>query len=815
MNRVWSIQALLFPLIICGMIFSSPSMSRAENTAQRKVYVGAFLTDVSQFEINNGRFSADLVIWCKWLGKSEEIPEIIFANGEIDSLQEIARENEGDWQSVRWHAQGTFRGNFPLQDFPFDRQELRIEFGLPKEEGILVPDLAGSGMNSQFSITGWIYEPYFQAEVTQKRYASDFGSIANEGTPLEMDSVSFILKLERPMMTFIIKFLLPLAIIVGMAMLVFFITPDNLEANSAIGVTALLSCIAFHFTQADSLPDVPYMVAADKLFIASYAVIFLTLVRTVTVFNLDIRKKYKSFAPTINRYMGRILFIALIIGTGVFFSSLGKSDDGHPVVLSEGKRPVSVREELVFSIPVLSSLNTSGIIEGLLMRGLLHEKEGGEVTANLVNEIPSFTNDTVKFLPDGGAEVRWELTPGLKWGDGTPLTSDDLFFSIMLVEDPNREHVTVRDEQTIIVEYEKRVRSIVEEFPLYPKHEFEMLTHELGMAGIDEKMKTNPPPLDGPYLLSEFIPGKYAIFTRNPYFPGRRPLIETIRVIVLDKELPEKIRLGETDLAGNLSMKTYLSLKNDEGIIMKSDPSEQFYLLQPDLHVFPFSDHIFREALMYAIDRQKVAEILFGRDGKAAKSYRPEAASDYFDEVNEYPYDPEKAKDLISSLRITDPVELIISEGVNDSPEMRVVDKIRSDLENAGLEVIVTVVDGSTASLFEERNHGGLLYINRESELEEPLKFWNSYQRDYLAGLSDGSAKNLVRLVDQFSSTMFEERRDAISKKIQEYWGEAIPVIPLAFGVYRSVQDDALSGWDPKGAGGNIWWNVEDWFFVE
>ncbi|MBN2443409.1 MAG: hypothetical protein JXJ04_18755 [Spirochaetales bacterium] len=69
----------------------------------------------------------------------------------MDTIEIVNREDEGSWHNVRWHVQGTFRGTFPLQKFPFDTQNLIIDIGLETGCGNLQPDLAGSGMSGSFS----------------------------------------------------------------------------------------------------------------------------------------------------------------------------------------------------------------------------------------------------------------------------------------------------------------------------------------------------------------------------------------------------------------------------------------------------------------------------------------------------------------------------------------------------------------------------------------------------------------------------------------------------------------------------------------
>src|SRR4029079_7745138 len=119
-------------------------------------------------------------------------------------------------------------------------------------------DLGASGVNPKFSVTGWIYEPYFNARSEVKRYGSDLGSIRNEGRAATLRRAAFTVEMVRPVAPYLLKFALPLVLILLMALLALFVPPGELEVRSAMSVTALLACIAFHYTQSDTLPDVTY-----------------------------------------------------------------------------------------------------------------------------------------------------------------------------------------------------------------------------------------------------------------------------------------------------------------------------------------------------------------------------------------------------------------------------------------------------------------------------------------------------------------------------------------------------------------------------
>ena len=61
---------------------------------------------------------------------------------------------------------------------------------------------------------------------------------------------------------------------------------SNFETRVAIGITALLSLIAFQISLPDNLPDVDYLTTFDIVLIVSYLFVFASFFQTVLVFRL-------------------------------------------------------------------------------------------------------------------------------------------------------------------------------------------------------------------------------------------------------------------------------------------------------------------------------------------------------------------------------------------------------------------------------------------------------------------------------------------------------------------------------------------------
>jgi peptide/nickel transport system substrate-binding protein len=69
----------------------------------------------------------------------------------------------------------------------------------------------------------------------------------------------------------------------------------------------------------------------------------------------------------------------------------------------------------------------------LISTGLVDLNSKGDWVLELASEFPSVDKGT---LSADGTTVTWNLRPGLKWSDGTPLTTDDLVFTWEVCSNP-------------------------------------------------------------------------------------------------------------------------------------------------------------------------------------------------------------------------------------------------------------------------------------------------------------------------------------------------------------------------------------------
>ena len=291
------------------------------------VEVGMYLLDIAKLDMKESEFFADFYIWYKapLVASGQWSPETIeFINGEVEFASPLTAddslENQLYWSQ---RIKGRFRGNFHLQRYPLDRQVLPITLedrDQTADRMTLAPEkTAGKAherwVDPNLFIPDWTVEEVI-ASSTLHRYITTFGLTGADGKKagLPFSRFTFRMKIHRIFMPHLVKFVIPLLIIAGMAYVVFWINAKEFESQCAISITALLTAVALHSSLADSLPSVGYLVLADKVFIMFYILIFSSLVQTVVANNFAKRGDVPVAAWLDQAF--QVLFpVALVLGS--------------------------------------------------------------------------------------------------------------------------------------------------------------------------------------------------------------------------------------------------------------------------------------------------------------------------------------------------------------------------------------------------------------------------------------------------------------------------------------------------------------------
>jgi len=186
-----------------------------------------------------------------------------------------------------------------FRDFPLDRHGWKMTLWpieSRSDEVVFHPLKRFTGINDPLSIQGWrVGPPRSEARIASR--------IARAGRYARFDVT---LPLEREWTYHAWKLGLPLTLIVLMAYGVYYIPSSAVAQQIGLGMTAMLTLIAYMLTLGSTLPRISYLTRADRFFVGSAVLVFLGLVKALMTTVL-VQGPHEQRLQRANRW-GRVLY---------------------------------------------------------------------------------------------------------------------------------------------------------------------------------------------------------------------------------------------------------------------------------------------------------------------------------------------------------------------------------------------------------------------------------------------------------------------------------------------------------------------------
>ena len=302
----------------------------------------------------------------------------------------------------------------------------------------------------------------------------------------------------------------------------------------------------------------------------------------------------------------------------------------------------------------------------------------GNLIPFLAAEIPTPENGGVAA---DGKSVTWKLKQDVKWSDGQPFTAQDVVFTYQFLSNPQVgstsagtyevvESVEAIDDHTVKVNFKEvnpawSLVFVGGEGMILPKHIYESFN---GANAREAPANLNPIGT-GAYRVVQFRPGDTVIYEPNPEFrqvnqlgftkvelKGGGDATSAARAVLqtgdadfaynLQVEAPV---LKELETAGQGLVVSNFGALMERLIINHSDPNKVAPSGERSSIDFPhpfLSDRNVRQALALAVDRDTIAQQLYGITGKATPNFLV-APSEYVSPNTSYEHNLEKAKQLL------------------------------------------------------------------------------------------------------------------------------------------------------------------------
>ena len=218
--------------------------------------------------------------------------------------------------------------------------------------------------------------------------------------------------------------------------------------------------------------------------------------------------------------------------------------------------------------------------------------------------------------------LTMQVSPGLRWHDGTRTTASDVVFTLLRAKDVRTGFARSADlsaldtalapsDTEVVLRFRSVQRDLLPllaELPIVPQH-------RLGAVPVGE-MRRAPfglePVGNGPFRFVRRVPGQSWTFERNPDFPvemGGPPRIRQLVVAVVDEATTKFAGLaaGDLDFAGIAPTMAHLA-ERDPAIDVLSYPVLFSNALIFNTQRAPFSDRRVRQAIDMSINRQRIID---------------------------------------------------------------------------------------------------------------------------------------------------------------------------------------------------------------
>jgi peptide/nickel transport system substrate-binding protein len=539
-----------------------------------------------------------------------------------------------------------------------------------------------------------------------------------------------------------------------------------------------------------------------------------------------------------------------------------------PVLALPLAKPAQAKDELVIGMtqfpatfhPSIDSMLAKTYVLSMARRPLTMHDARWELGCMICVNLPTIENGGAvpETTSDGkkGVAVTFTFRPGLKWGDGTPLTSRDVAFTLEVGRHPqtgvsNQEFyrslykVDAKNDDTFTLHFDKLTfdYNAVNDMGLLPAH-LEEKPFRADPAAYKNRTlydtdTANPGLYYGPYRIAEVTAGSHVVLVPNETWPGAKPRFKRVLVRVIENTaaLEANLLSGAIDMiAGELGLTVDQAVafakRHGERFNVIFKPSLVYEHLEPNLENPILRDKRVRQALLHALDRETIVQQLFAGHQPVAHTGINPLDWIHNPEVRKYPYDPKRAAALLDEAGWS-----VMRGGFRHNAKgERLAFELATTAGNRTREAVQQVlqsqwravgadarIKNQPARVFfgetvRKRTFPGFAMFAWYSAPENvPRTILHSShiptEANNFAGQNYTGYANpeMDRLIDAIEVELDREKRRALWKRFQDIYAEDLPSLPLFFRADAFVLPKWLAGVEPTGHQGvsTLW--IENW----
>ncbi|MBQ7796709.1 MAG: ABC transporter substrate-binding protein [Lachnospiraceae bacterium] len=302
----------------------------------------------------------------------------------------------------------------------------------------------------------------------------------------------------------------------------------------------------------------------------------------------------------------------------------------------------------------------------------------------------------------------------------------------------------------------------------------------------------------GPWVLNEYVANDYTTVKVNENYWGEVPTAKNLKLTYIPEDASRLVALetGEIDVAMNISDTDIEYVKNNENLEYVGISVGTCNYLAFDSSEAPGDNQDLRLAFAYGLDKQEIIDIAKMGLGEVAVSNWGKYTYGLDADMEDYGYNPEKAKEHLAASGIS---EITISCRSNFADVATV---IQDQMSEIGLTVNINEVEAAALtamSKYAVHEHEAMLYNYGWGVFGDDCR--SPFYKDSNVNKARIYNEEIMELVDSAKEEFDETKRIEMYHKIQAINHEQAYYIPLYYSASKMATKDDVDGinWDPIG----------------
>lgn len=310
----------------------------------------------------------------------------------------------------------------------------------------------------------------------------------------------------------------------------------------------------------------------------------------------------------------------------------------------------------------------------------------------------------------------------------------------------------------------------------------------------------------GPFKLDQWQSDEKIVLMANPDYFDTKPKIKKLEYRII----PEELTAWAEFEAGNLDA---IAIPSSEFERIINNPKrlaslwQKYIVSQAGMNVYylglncrkpPFDKIEIRQALNYAIDKEVILNTVLKNRGISSHGSIPPGIEGYSTEIKPYPYNPQKAKELLIKAGFPDGISMKIYQK-NSREVLEITEILQAQLKEAGIQAEIVQLEWTTLKEMINQGKTDAFYLAWIADYPDAENFiaplFHSRNFGILGNRAFYKNPDIDKLIDQAQQITNAKERIKLYQEIESKIHEECPWVFLWHQKEFSVHQPWVKGY--------------------